>query len=143
MTHRYNYSPHSIDNKFLHYLFLAPVVITSQTHQPVGAPHAYPVAGVQSNYQANVMPPGMPMPYNDNSTTYPIGQPQFQPGPAPYPSVPYGQQPMYPPVGGSAPYPSQAAPYPPQAMMQPPTYNEVVGPENYQKQSAFNPNFSG
>lgn len=140
------------DNDFMKNLFLAPVVITSQTHQPVGAPQAYPVhtggPGVMhSSYQSAVAPPSMPMPYSDNAPyptgpsmgAYPVG------GNAPYPPAPYGQQQstaMYPPAT-SSPYPPPAtAPYPQQSM-NPPAYNEVVFNENHQKQAPYNPNYTG
>lgn len=139
-------------------LFLAPVVITSQTHQPVGAPTAYPVhtggPGVmQSNYNASAAP-AMPMPYTDN-TPYPTGPPMGTyptGGNAPYPPAPYGQQQtaMYPPApsgpyppAASGNYPPSTAPYPQQAMMNPPPYNEVVFSDNHQKQAPYNPNFTG
>lgn len=153
----------TIDKKFHEKnLILAPVVITSQTHQPVGAPVAYPVhtgvhGGAQTTYMTAVTNPAMPMPYSD-SAPYPTGPPMGgYPGAgnapypvggnAPYPPAPYGQQPtaMYPPAN-STPYPPTTAPYPnapPQAMMNPPAYNEVVFTENHQKQAPYNPNFSG
>jgi hypothetical protein len=139
-------------------LFLAPVVITSQTHQPVGAPTAYPIhqghPGInQTSYQTQVAPQ-MPMPYSDAPAPYPMaGNPPYPVGGnapypvggnAPYPPAPYGQQP-YPPT--ASPYPAAGnAPYPPSqqaAMMDPPPYNDVVSGNSYQKQAAFNPNFSG
>lgn len=133
-------------------LFLAPVVITSQTHQPVGAPRAYPVH--TNHYHTTVLPAAMPQPYSDSTPRYPAagapypttapypteGNASFPRDasapypPAPYPPGPYGQQP-YPPVA--------AAPYPPQAAMDPPAYNEVVGQQNYQKQAPYNPGYSG
>jgi hypothetical protein len=113
---------------------------------------------VHPSYQnAAVMPPAMPMPYNNSApypsgpTPYPMhdnaapfaGAPVYFPatGSSPYPP----QQSPYPPAtSGSAPYPPQQAPYPQQEMMQqPPAYNEVVGSQTYQKQSPYNPNFSG
>lgn len=130
-------------------------MITSQTHQPVGAPTAYPVhttgSGVnQTSYQTTVGAPGMPMPYSDNSTPYPAGPPMMGGAPyptgapmagVPYPPAPYGQpQGMYPPA--SSPYPPQAAPYPPQQEMNPPTYTDVVGNQTYQKQAPYNPNYT-
>lgn len=122
-------------------LFLAPVVITSQTHQPVGSPTAYPVhSNAMPQQFAPVAQQGMPMPYG---------------APAPYPpmNAPYSP-PMYPPAPGSSPYPPQGAPYqgagyPPQVtpyqqgMMNPPSYNDAVNNESFQKQAAYNPNFSG
>lgn len=151
----------TIIESFFYFLFLAPVVITSQTHQAVGSPTAYPVPG---GYQTAAHGP-MPLPYSD-STPYPIGvnqtsypaagmpYPAYPPqqGGSPYPpqSTPYppaGAAAPYPPAGGAAPYP--ISPYPPQngaqygQGMNPPAYNEVVGNENYQKQAPYNPNFSG
>lgn len=154
-------------------LFLAPVVITSQTHQPVGSPSAYPIHG--PHVTSTQYSPAMPMPYSDNTSTapYPTGTMPSYPSSAPYPTnAPYpptGASPYpatgvahYPPT--SAPYPpttyeppqqsfppSASSPYPPQiapynqAMInqQPPAYNEVVFNETNQKQAPYNPNFTG
>lgn len=126
-------------------------MITSQTHQPVGAPTAYPVP--TNHYHTTVLPPSMPQPYSDSAAAYMPprgGAAPYPPYPvntsgaaqAPYPPSPYNAQP-YPPTAG-APYPPQSAPYAPQqASMDPPAYNEVVTQQNYQKQSPYNPNFSG
>jgi hypothetical protein len=90
----------------------------------------------------------MPMPAYSANTSHPVVPPYPQPGPAVYPYqtnvAPY---PTYPPQNSpypqqSAPYPSQPAPYP-QSNVLPPAYNEVVGSSDYQKQSPYNPNFSG
>jgi len=137
-------------------IFSTPVVITSQTHQPVGSSTAYPVGphpttNIHTNYyHTPIAPPSMPMPYSDNATTYPAG-PTY-PGSAPYPaSAPYPQAP-YPPVGQQSPYPPVTSPYPPQPApynqqalnnQQPPAYNEVVFNETHQKQAPYNPNFTG
>lgn len=122
-------------------------MITSQTHQPVGAPTAYPVhqtsgpGVVQSSYHTTIVSaPAMPMPYSD-SAPYPTGPTQYSSA-APYPPAPYGQQqPMYPPAANASPYPPQSAPYGQQAM--PPTYTDVMGNQTYQKQSPYNPGYSG
>ncbi|CAO1437875.1 unnamed protein product [Diamesa tonsa] len=123
-----------------------PVVITSQTHQPVGG---YPVQvqqnpGMQS-YQTVMMPPqqnvSMPMQqgYPPQQQGYaPVGAAPYPTGGMPYPQAapqqPYPPQTGYPPQGYQAPYP----PGPPEAHMNPPTYNEVVA-----KQAAYNPNYTG
>lgn len=133
---------------------LAPVVITSQTHQPVGAPTAYPVhtGGVQTSYHhtvvsSQIMQPSMPMPYNGSSAPYPTGPAHPMPGVASYPPAPYGQQATYPPTASpyppqSTPYPQQSAPYPAQPDLNPPTYSDVVTNQSYQKQAPYNPNYT-
>lgn len=130
-------------------MLTAPVVITSQTHQPVGG-SAYPVHAAVPGV------PQMPMPYTDSS------QPPY---PMPSAGAPYpisGNAGPYPPAGATFPMSGNTAPYPPagayppsnptsgppypystqqQATMDPPAYNEVVSNSSYQKQAPFNPNF--
>lgn len=142
------------------------MVITSQTHQPVGSATAYPVynasqptTNIHSNYQhIPLSGPTMPMPYSDNSAPYPTGSvPMPYPPATPYPPAPYGQPVgAYPPSAPnhSAPYPpsgpsQHSAPYPPPQPalynqdVQPPPYHEVVFNETGQKQAPYNPNFTG
>ncbi|CRK91703.1 CLUMA_CG005349, isoform B [Clunio marinus] len=120
-------------------VFSTPVVITSQTHQPVGSPTAYPVQTNVSHSGYTQQPPSampMPQPYSSHPTSAP-----YPASSAPYPS---GGQAPYP--TGGAPYPTYgqaSAPYPPQASMDPPPYNEVMGSENLQKQAPYNPGYSG
>ncbi|CRK91702.1 CLUMA_CG005349, isoform A [Clunio marinus] len=120
-------------------MYSTPVVITSQTHQPVGSPTAYPVQTNVSHSGYTQQPPSampMPQPYSSHPTSAP-----YPASSAPYPS---GGQAPYP--TGGAPYPTYgqaSAPYPPQASMDPPPYNEVMGSENLQKQAPYNPGYSG
>jgi hypothetical protein len=129
----------SVADKMVDFLFLAPVVITSQTHQPVGT--ALP-------YQVTQSPGLVQNPYNQTTVVLTSQTPYPPPAGfsvpsnvAPYPNV---QQPMYPPAPVQQPmYPSapnQQPMYPPESSQLPPTYNEAVN-QAYEKQPGFNPNF--
>lgn len=134
-------------------LFLAPVVVTSQTHTG-----PYPVT-VQSSTVPTSYPPASAM----APGVYPMPQPHYGGVAGPNPMVgggaPYGGFPNAS-AQPAMPYPSNT-PYPmpmPQpvmnpamnpashqataAAMNPPSYTEVMGNEAYQKQAPYNPNFN-
>jgi hypothetical protein len=114
--------------------------VPTTTPYPTG-PSMMPVPQLPGNeppYPTGYPPyPTSNSPYPPNPTTYPPNPTTYPPNPTTYPPNPT----TYPPVNPSAPYPN--APYPPQAAMNPPSYNEVVGKPSYEKQSPYNPNFSG
>lgn len=99
-------------------LFSAPVVVTSQTHQPVG-----------SNFQVTS--------HSYHQVTAPIHQ-------MPYNAPVYNPNQSVIVNHANSPYPPPTASFPATHNMSPPPYNEVVNlnSELYPKQQPYNPNFN-
>jgi hypothetical protein len=127
---------------YLNFLFSAPVIVTSTTHQPLpGQGQSYSVQVTQQNQQAyQPLSSQMPIQSNFSSPYNPtVYNPAMHQHTTPYPP-PHAAP--YPSPNAAQMYLPQVPPSAPRDMENPPTYNEVVDKNAFfAKQQPYNPNF--
>uniref|UniRef100_A0A6B2E895 Putative conserved secreted protein n=1 Tax=Phlebotomus kandelakii TaxID=1109342 RepID=A0A6B2E895_9DIPT len=112
-------------------IFSSPVIVTSSTHTTATGPYPVTVAVPPSTITQTAAPYGQP-------GVYPMPQAQSGGYPAHYPPAQQSSTP-YPPASGAGGMPMPGM----NPTMNPPTYDQVVSTDAYQKQSPYNPNYSG